>query len=402
MIDNSIATPANELQQRIQNLQTQMAAAGVDAALILQNSDLFYFAGTIQQAHLYVPIDDEPLLMARKDYERARSESGLNRVVPLTSIKLLPQIIKDHGYQESQTLGMELDVLPVNLFHNYSRIFDGVRIADISHPIRLVRAVKSAWEIDRISHAAELSDQVAASMHEFLTEGMTEIELAGLVEARARKLGHQGVVRMRLWGSEMFYGHLMAGPSAAVPSFLASPTGGAAVSPAVAQGSSFNAIQRNEPVLLDYVFAYRGYLSDHTRIFSLGRLPDELVRAHEAMLKIQEAIKIQVRPGMPAGEVYDIAVSMAAEQGYADHFMGVGDQRIRFVGHGVGTELDEYPFLARGQQLELQQGMVIALEPKLIFPGKGVVGIENTHVVTDNGLKQLGKFNEGINVVGPH
>ena len=72
--------------------------------------------------------------------------------------------------------------------------------------------------------------------------------------------------------------------------------------------------------------------------------------------------------------------------------MGVGPERIRFVGHGIGLEVDEFPFLAGGQQLELQVGMTIALEPKLIFPGKGVVGIENTHVVTDDGLDQLGQF----------
>jgi Xaa-Pro aminopeptidase len=70
--------------------------------------------------------------------------------------------------------------------------------------------------------------------------------------------------------------------------------------------------------------------------------------------------------------------------------MGVGPDRIRFVGHGIGLEVDEFPFLAAGQRLELQAGMAIALEPKLIFPGKGVVGIENTHVVTDDGLDQLG------------
>ena len=76
--------------------------------------------------------------------------------------------------------------------------------------------------------------------------------------------------------------------------------------------------------------------------------------------------------------------------------MGVGPQRIRFVGHGIGLEIDEYPFLAKGQDLPLQTGMVIALEPKLIFPGEGVVGIENTHVVTENGLEQLTKFPDDI------
>ena len=76
--------------------------------------------------------------------------------------------------------------------------------------------------------------------------------------------------------------------------------------------------------------------------------------------------------------------------------MGVGEQRIRFVGHGVGLELDEFPFLAQGQNLPLEEGMVIALEPKLIFPERGVVGVENTHVVTAHGLEQLAQFQDTV------
>jgi Xaa-Pro aminopeptidase len=72
---------------------------------------------------------------------------------------------------------------------------------------------------------------------------------------------------------------------------------------------------------------------------------------------------------------------------------------VRFVGHGIGLELDEFPFLAQGQELPLQSGMVFALEPKLVFPGRGVVGIENTHLVTPEGVEQLTRLDEQIMVV---
>jgi Xaa-Pro aminopeptidase len=204
---------------------------------------------------------------------------------------------------------------------------------------------------------------------------------------------------MRLWGGEMFYGHIMAGRSAAVRSYLSSPTGGSAISPAVAQGSSFRPIKRHEPVLVDYVFAYKGYISDHTRIFSIGEVSDELLKAHAAMLDVQALVKKEAVPGVKAGEIYDLAINLTKDLGYEKNFMGVGQERIQFIGHGVGIEIDEYPFLAKGQTLELQEGMIIALEPKLIFPDVGVVGIENTHVVTESGLKQFGQFNEDINIV---
>ncbi|PID40683.1 MAG: peptidase M24 [Proteobacteria bacterium] len=388
-IDHPMITPLSEIDARIAKLQAALQKQGIDGALILQNTDLFYFAGTIQQAHLYVPVQGRPLLMVRKSLERACRESPLADILPIRNPRQLPEIIAGHGLKSPTVLGMELDVLPVNNYLIYKKIFSNSDIRDISVPIRMVRAVKSAYELDLIRQAAGFSDQLAGFMPELLQEGMTEIELAGLVEAQARKLGHQGITRMRLWGAEIFYGHLMAGPAAAEPSYLASPTGGVSVSVAVAQGAGFRKIRRNEPVLLDYAFTWQGYISDHTRIFCIGHPPQALADAHAHMLDIQAAIMEMATPGTIAGDLYDKAIAMAAKKGVADHFMGAGPDRIRFIGHGVGLELDEFPFLAQGQTMPLEADMVIALEPKLIYPGKGVVGIENTHVVTENGLEAL-------------
>jgi len=382
-------TPSTEIDARIAKLQERLQKEGVDGALILQNTDLFYFSGTIQQAHLYVPAHGRPLLMVRKSLERALEETPLKNVLPLKSPRQLPDLIRENGLAHPAVLGMELDVLPANLYFTYQNLFSGSKIRDVSLSLRMIRSVNSDYELALIRQAAAFSDEVAGLVPEIVKAGMTEIELAGQIEAHARRLGHQGIVRMRLWGAEMFYGHLMAGPSAAVPSFLASPTGGASVSPAVAQGAGFRKIQRNEPILLDYVFAWQGYISDHTRIFCLGRPPQFLVEAHAHMLDVQERIKAMAKPGAVTGELYAAGVEIARSKGLADHFMGAGDDRVRFIGHGVGLELDEFPFLAEGQQTPLQKNMVIALEPKLIFPGKGVVGIENTHRVTEDGLEQL-------------
>ena len=400
LYDAQSNTPKSELDRRIDALQKQLNEKDIEAALILQNIDLFYFAGTIQKANLYVPAEGNPLLMVHKSTERARAESAIEHIVHLTSPKKIPELLEKNGIKPPRRLGLELDVLPANLYFSFQQLFKDAGIVDISPAIRLIRSVKSTYEIDIIRRAAQLSDRIAGHVPEILQEGQTEIELAGKVEAEARRLGHQGVVRMRLWGGEMFYGHLMAGPTGAAPSYLASPTGGIGTNPAIAQGPGFKTVQRHEPVLVDYVFAFNGYLSDHTRIFSLGSLSRELIDAHNAMLEVQRLVKQAAKPGIASGALYDQAIAKAAELGYADHFMGAaGKERIRFVGHGIGLEIDEYPFLAAGQELPLQEGMIIALEPKLIFPGKGVVGIENTHVVTEDGLEQLGSFPEEIIVV---
>ncbi len=399
LCDRDANTPKSELDLRIEKLKSYLRQNNIAAALIIQRVDLFYFSGTSQQANLYIPADGAPLLLAYKSSERAMAESPIRRIVALNSPKKIPKILRQNGYDMPKTLGLELDVLPANLYFNYQSIFENAKIIDISYAIRLIRSVKSAFELDIMREAAKLSDEVASRVPELLREDMTELELAGKIEAEARGLGHQGVVRMRLWGGEMFYGHLLSGDSGAIPSFLSSPTGGRGANPAVAQGPSGKPIQRHEPVLVDYFFAYKGYLSDHSRIFSLGKLSEDLMTAHAAMLELQAMLKKLAKPGVRSGEIYEYALKKTTAWGYADYFMGHGPERIRFVGHGIGLEVDEFPFLAAGQNLELEEGMTIALEPKLVFPGKGVVGIENSHVVTRDGLEQFNSFNEEVIVI---
>ena len=391
--------PESELARRIASLQVALADREIDGALILQNTDLYYFAGTTQQAHLFVPVQGPPLLMVRKSFQRARAESSLERIIKLNSPKELIRHLAAAGLKPPRRLGLELDVLPAAQYESYQRIFSGTLLSDVSMSIRRLRAVKSDFEIGLIREAAHLAADITGRVKDLVREGMSEIELAGQVEAEARKRGHQGLVRMRLWNGELFYGHLMSGPGAAAPSCLASPTGGLGLGPAVPQGAGYSRIKPFEPIIMDYVFAKNGYLADQTRIFALKGLPDDLLEAHQAMLELQEALMPLAKPGTPAQELYTFAIQWVRERGYAEWFMGADEERIRFIGHGLGLELDEFPFLATGQDMPLQEHMVIALEPKLIIPGKGVVGIEDTHLVTARGLEPLTHFDRAVQII---
>ncbi|WP_092232924.1 M24 family metallopeptidase [Desulfobacula phenolica] len=399
MIKYSRTTPEAEQQSRILALQQRLEKNDVDGVLILQKVDMFYYSGTAQQGWLYIPVQGEPVLMIFKDFHRAREESGLQQVVCLVSPKKIPQTIARFGCSIPKNLGLEMDVLSVNQYILFQKIFSGSNMIDISLQIRLQRAVKSDYEIGLMRKSSHMADKVAAKVPDLIKEGMTEIEFAGLVEAYARSLGHQGLVRMRMWDNDLFYGHIMAGPGAAVPSCFASPTGGRGVNPSIAQGPGFDLIKRNEPILVDYIFVLDGYISDHTRIFSLGSLPDDLLKAHDAMLEIQDMVKQNAIPGSITGDLYEMMISMAEAKGYKDYFMGAGERRIRFTGHGLGLELDEFPFIAQGQKLALEKGMIIALEPKVVLPGKGVVGIENSLLVTQNSLESLTTFSDEIAIL---
>jgi Xaa-Pro dipeptidase len=393
------STPITEIEQRIGEFQKHLQAQKVDGALILQKMDMYYYSGTAQQGWLYIPASGKPILMIFKEFERAKGESGLDQVISIISPKEIPGAIADFGYETPKRLGMEMDVIPANLFLQFQKIFKDSQLIDIALGIRLQRAVKSEYEIGLIRESSKMADKLAQKVPDILKEGMTEIEFAGMVEAYARSLGHQGIIRMRLWGNELFYGHILAGPNAAVPSSLASPTGGLGINPSIAQGAGFTLIRKNEPIVVDYVFALNGYCSDHARIFVLGSLTDEFLKAQDAMLEIQERVKEEAVPGAVTGDIYALMINMAKEKGWQQYFMGATERRIRFTGHGIGLELDEFPFIAQGQKLPLQKNMVFALEPKVIMPGKGVVGIENTLLVTDNGLDSLTRFGDAITFI---
>ena len=388
--------PETELEARIKGLQIRLDEAEVGGALIVQKADRFYYTGTTQQGWLWVPAQGAPLFMVFKDPDRAGAESGLAHIIPLISPKKIPGTLSEFGAALPERLGLELDVMPANTYLMFKKIFDRSGIVDVSDIIRRQRAVKSPFEIACIREAASLADQVAAQVPKLAAQGMSEVELAGMVEAHARKLGHQGTITMRLWDNHLFYGHILCGPGAAVPGALSSPTAGVGLNPFVGQGPSMNPILPGQPLLVDYVFALNGYLADHARIFCLGDLPDDLCRVHDHMLEIQEKVKETARPGAVAGDIYETIKAMAEAKGYKESFMGAAAPRIRFAGHGLGIELDEYPFLAQGQTLLLEEGMTIALEPKVVLPGKGVVGIENTCLVTGSGLEALTRFPDGI------
>ncbi|WP_022665037.1 M24 family metallopeptidase [Desulfospira joergensenii] len=389
-------TPVTELENRIKGFQDRLSRQGIEGALIIQRADLFYYSGTTQSGWLYIPADGRPLFMVFKDINRAGNESGLDRIIPLLSPKKIPAALEEQGYRLPGVLGLELDVLPAAQFLMFKEIFGGSEIRDISLQVRLQRAVKSEFEINCIRRASALADQVARKAAEVICEGITEIELASELEAHARILGHQGLVSMRLWNNDLFYGHILSGAGAALPGAISSPTSGAGLNPFVGQGAGFVPIQSGEPVLVDYVFALDGYLSDHARIFSLGRLSPDLEQAHSDMLSIQEAVMKKALPGSLTGDLYEYMVQTATDLGHGDTFMGGAEPRIRFAGHGLGIELDEFPFIAQGQSLTLEPGMVIALEPKAVIPGKGVVGIENTFLVKEEGLESLTRFPDRI------
>ena len=375
--------PRSELENRIARLQARLIAADdAEAVFIFHAADLFYFCGTVQDAWLAIGRSGPPLMLVRRSLERAQAESGLQHVLPLENPRDVPRLLASHGLGGLRRVGLEFDVLPVEQYARIGRVFPTMQFVDASRLIREVRMIKSAYEVGCIRKAAAVQDCMARKLREALRPGMTELELAAEIEAEARRHGHQGIIRTRRFNLDCFYGHLLSGESGAVPSFLDAPTGGTGLSAAFGNGPGTRRIQPHDPIMLDYAGALGGYHSDQTRMFSLGALSEDLVKGYQACLDIMEEVMEALRPGVKASDVFVRATALAERLGYADRFMNAGTAQVSFVGHGVGVELDEIPYLAVGSNLIIEAGMTLAVEPKIVFPGRGIVGVEDTILVT--------------------
>jgi len=393
--------PANEIANRIVALQALLRENRVDAAVIRQNADLFYFTGTVQDSHLIVPSSGNPVFVVRRSLARAEAESPLRPVIQMKSlVDIREATFEACGTSEPKTIGFELDVLPANTFFTYDeKIFPKQRIVDISGPIRQLRMIKSPWEIRVMRDAAAISKLVAESVPRLLTPGMTELELCAELEAVSRKAGNSGMVRLRAFNMEMVFGHVLSGPNAAVPSYTDAPTGGPGISPAFGQGAGDRKIIAGEIVSVDTMIMWNGYANDQTRNFCIGPPPPRLAGAYEFVQSVHARFRNLACPDAVTGELYETVWRWAREAGWAKWFMGCSDPKITFVAHGLGVEVDEFPFIAQGQKLALQQGMVFAFEPKVIIPDEGMAGFENTYLVTSSGIESLNTATEELVII---
>lgn len=383
-----------EIVERIERLQARLGASGIHAALLLMPVDIFYFTGTRQNSALWVPASGEPVLLVRKSLVRARAEGLIGDIRPFPSSKELSALLGSEG----DTVGMTFDVVPVAQYSWYSKVLPGRSFVDITMIVRELRSVKSPAEIELLRHSAGKLVSVFREVPDFLKVRMREVDLAAEVEFRLRRIGHEGYVRMRAFNQELFGGMAVSGGAASYGFFDGAVTG-QGLSSASPQGASLDAICENEPVLVDFAGVFNGYIVDMTRMFVIGSLDAELRRAFDVSLEIQEAVRRAMVPGATGEEVYRQAAAMAEAAGFGGNFMGMPGEQSRFVGHGVGLELDELPVLAQGFAMPLQAGQVVAVEPKFVIPGKGAIGIENTFVVTDAGGERLTELSDEIVVL---
>ncbi|MEI6564811.1 MAG: Xaa-Pro peptidase family protein [bacterium] len=381
-----------EVQSRIARMQSLLKDKGLDGALFIVPVDVYYFSGTRQNSVLWMPVEGEPMLLVRKSFSRAKEESVLADVRSFPASKDLPDLFSSR----IKKIGMTFDAVPVHQLNYYNKVLPGCAFTDISVLNRDVRSVKSPYELEQIRRCGRALCLVFGQVPHFLKAGMREVDVAAEFEYRLRKAGNEGYIRMRAFSQELFMGLAVSAGGAASYGCFDGAVTGRGLSSASPGGSSLQIIKENEPVLIDYTGVFNGYLADMTRIFVIGRLDPDLQRAFEVSLEIQAFLQKELKPGALCEKLYQDAVEMADRAGLSKCFMGMPGEQARFVGHGVGLELDEFPVIAKGFKEPLQAGQTIAIEPKFVMPGKGAIGIENTFAVTTSGGEKLTDMPDAI------
>lgn len=379
-----------ELKLRRDKIRSLMALQGIDAALITCNANLIYTYGCVVSGYLYLPLHSPALLF----FKRPNNITG-EHSFPIRKPEQIVEILKEKGLPLPAKLMLEGDELPYTEYCRLASIFPEAEVVNGTPLIRQARSVKTAVEIEMMRRSGIAHAKAYEQISSVYRPGMTDIEFSIEVERLMRLQGNLGIFRVFGRSMEIFMGSVLTGDNAAYPSPYDFALGGQGLDPALPGGANKTPLKEGQSVMVDLGGNFNGYMGDMSRVFSIGRLPEEAYIAHQVCIDIQNEISRIAKPGVTCETLYNAAIEMVTAAGFADKFMGT-DQQAKFIGHGIGLEINEAPVIAPRMKQQLEPGMVFALEPKIVLPGVGPLGIENSWVVTNDGVEKLTNCEEEI------
>lgn len=378
-MDNHLvmASWREECGARVARIADTLKVKGIDAALLAINASLYYVSGRIFAGYAYVTAAGEVKYFVRRPVGLEGDNVYYIRK---------PEQIADTIAPFPNNLALELDLLSYSDVQRLKNVFPDAQIVNLSPVMREIRAQKSEFEIELLKQSGLHHRDAYKRIPEVFKSGMTDIELQIEIERLLRLEGCLGQFRIAGQSMEIFMGNILAGDNADAPTPYDFAMGGAGMDPSLPVGANGTVIKQGDAVMVDACGNFTGYMTDMSRVFSVGTLDGLAMRCHQLSIDICHKLAEIGKPGVEAKSLYETAMAMVEEAGLASYFMG-HKQKAGFIGHGVGIEVNEAPVLAPRSRDVLSVGNVIALEPKFVVPGVGAVGIENTYVVLPEGME---------------
>ena len=380
----------NELELKWRRIQQAMRQEEADGCLLTMNMNLYYVSGQVFNGYFYLPAEGRPYWFVKR-----LTVPETNQVHVIRKPEQMPELFRDLNLAMPRKLLLEADELSYNEYIRLQHVFRAEATGNASALIRHIRMIKTPWEIEQMRISARRHEAVYREIPACYRPGMRDVELQIEIEKRMRVHGSLGYFRAFGSNMDIFMGSLLAGENAGEPSPFDFALGGTGMHASGPLGANGTLLREGTTVMADMSGNYTAYQTDMTRVFSIGKLPDRAYRVHRVALEIQARMERTAKPGVSCAELYRDALAMAGQEGLEDCFMGTRFQ-AKFVGHGVGLEINELPVLTTRSKDILQPGMTFAFEPKFVLAGIGAVGIENTFLVTDSGVEKMTLLDENI------
>ncbi|HBT85349.1 MAG: Xaa-Pro peptidase family protein [Fermentimonas sp.] len=382
-----------ESNLKFEKIQNILRKKDSDACIITSSVNQYWLCGFIFDGYLYITADRDPILFVKRP-----SDLDDERIIYIRKPEQIPGLLQEAGLPLPKRILIEADQLTLNAANRLQAALNMPELLNISDKIRKIRSVKSEYELNQMRECAKIHSEVYQLIPALYRKGMSDLQLQIEIEREMRLRGSVGIFRSFGENMDIFMGSILAGDNAQAASPYDYALGGEGITPLLPLGANGTPLKPGTTVMVDMAGNYRPYMDDMTRTFAIEHAPDIAYKAHEVSIEIHNAVKKQAKAGTLCSDIYSLAEEIVISNELQPYFMGTV-QQAKFIGHGVGLEINEPPVITPRSKDTLLSGMTIALEPKFVLPGIGAVGIENTYIVHDEELENITQCEEKIIVL---
>ena len=369
---------ADERRARIEKARRLMSEQKIDAMMLCEGSTLVYFtninwSGGERLFACIVPAKGEPFFVCPAfEEDRAREQIALGPFAGTADVRTwhehespyarVAQGLKDRGITTG-TIGME-ETTDFVFSNGVRAAAPGAKIVSATPVTAGCRMIKDAHELELMRLASTVTLRAYEAAYKALKEGQTQNDFARLVSAAHRQLGFEG------------------GAGVQVGEYSALPHG--SIAP--------QTVREGTILLIDGGCNIAGYQSDLSRTFVLGKPTDKMTRVFEIERRAQDAALAAAKPGVPCEQVDAAARKVIVDAGYGPDYKYFTHR----VGHGIGMDWHEWPYLVRGNKRPLAPGMTFSDEPGIYLRGEFGVRLEDDMYITEDGAELFTPQSESL------